>query len=209
MAIRGKLTRVRIHKSQFRNAVAQGLNSARVKEAAYRRAVELVTNVKKEAIREFDEHPVTKEISEGPSAANMSGTLSNGGNLFSYIGFYEGDDPTRIVRSYLNDKIKVFRQSRFLKFQTSGYYNFRVNQPIVSEIENLTPLPWERGVSWTRGIERGISGLGHYLHGRFSDSRSGAGIQSKYEVRPAIFRTKRYLTTIVTNFYKNIKNRRF
>jgi len=209
MAIRGKLTRIRIHRAQFKNAVAKGLSSSRVKEAAYQKAVQMVNSVKRRTIKEFDEHPVTKEISEGPSASNMSGTLSGSGNLFTFIGFYEGDDPTRIVRSYLNDKIKVFRQSRFLKFQTSGYYNFRVNPPTTSEIENLTPLPWERGASWARGIERGISGLGYYLHGRFSDARSGGGIQSQYEVKPSIFRTKRYLTTIVTNFYTNIKKRRF
>ena len=38
-------------------------------------------------MRDFNEHPVTREIEGGVSAGNVSGTLAGYGNLFSFIGF--------------------------------------------------------------------------------------------------------------------------
>jgi hypothetical protein len=207
--VKGRIIKVKLNKSQFRKTVADGLTSTEIKNAAYVQAVTMTESVKRRTIQEFENHPVTQEISAGPEASNKSGTLSSGGNLYSFIGFNQGGDPTDVVRSYLNDKIKVFRQSRFVKSQMSGHYTFRVNPPMTKEIENLTPLPWESGRSWVRGIERGISGLGYFLYGRYSQSRSGTGIQSAHEIRPAIFRTKRYLTSIIANFYTNIRNKKF
>lgn len=208
--IRGKLTKIKIDKAKFKKQVARGLKTKVVEDAAFMEAQKALRNVKINTVQEFENHPVTKEISNGPESANHSGTLGMvGGNLYSFIGFYDGDNPTTVIRNYLIDKIRLYRTSRFVKFQTSGYYNFRVNPPSTKEIEAMTPLPFERGQSWVRGIERGISGLGFYLHGRFNKSRSGGGIQSEYEIRPATFRTTRYMTTIVENFYKNIKNRNF
>ena len=208
--IRGKLTKIKIDKAKFKKQVAKGLKSEAVKDAAFRKAQIALSRVKAATIQEFESHPVTKELSEGQDAANTSGTLGNvGGNLYSFIGFYDGDDPTREIRSYLVDKIRLFKSSRFVKYQTSGYYNFRVNPPEAKQIEALTPLPFERGQSWVRGIERGISGLGFYLSGRFNKSRSGTGIQSEHSIRPAMFNTTRYMTSIVANFYTNIKKRRF
>jgi hypothetical protein len=207
---RGRLTKIKIDKAKFKKQVANGLKSEAIKEAAFAKAQIALSKVKAVTIQEFESHPVTKEISEGGSAVNKSGTLGGvSGNLYSFIGFYDGDDPTRQIRSYLVDKIRLFKSSRFVKYQTSGYYNFRVNAPDPRQIEALTPLPFERGQSWVRGIERGISGLGFYLHGRFSGSRSGGGIQSEHPVRPAMFSTTRYMTAIVANFYTNIRKRRF
>lgn len=208
--IKSKILKVKIDKSKFKKQVSQGLKSGQVKNAAFIKAQEALNTVKYATIQEFENHPVTQEISEGPSASNKSGTLgSSGGNLYSYIGFYSGDDPTSVIRNYLIDKIRLFRTSRFIKYQTKGYYNFRVNPPDTKQIEAMTPLPFEKGQSWVRGIERGISGLGFYLHGRFNKSRSGGGIQSEYQVRSLMFNTARYMTTIVANFYTNIKKRRF
>ncbi len=158
---RGKLTKIKIDKAKFKKQVAKGLTSQVVKDAAFRKAQIALSKVKAVTIQEFESHPVTKEISEGENATNKSGTLGGvTGNLYSFIGFYDGDDPTRQIRSYLVDKIRVFKSSRFVKYQTSGYYNFRVNAPSSKQIEELTPLPFERGQSWVRGIERGISGFG-------------------------------------------------
>ena len=39
-------------------------------------------------IKQFESHPVTKEISGGSSSSNVSGTLGGYGNLFSFIGFH-------------------------------------------------------------------------------------------------------------------------
>jgi hypothetical protein len=75
-------------------------------------------------------------------------------------------------------------------------------------IEQKTPLPWEGGRSWVRGIERGISGLGYYLSGRFKTpepSQSGGGIQSEYKVRAGAFTTVKYLSEILKNLKEKLK----
>ena len=46
-----------------------------------------VEEAKSNFIEQFEEHPITKEIQDGPEASNSSGTLNGQGNLFSFIGF--------------------------------------------------------------------------------------------------------------------------
>jgi len=58
--------------------------------------------IKQRMIDEFESHPVTIEIDAGENASNSSGTLGGYGNLFSFIGFQDGDDPLKEVRVKLN-----------------------------------------------------------------------------------------------------------
>jgi len=53
-------------------------------------------------ISEFLNHPITVEIKTGPYAENISGTLNGYGNLFSFIGFSDGDDPINPIEGLLN-----------------------------------------------------------------------------------------------------------
>ena len=48
---------------------------------------------KSQMIADFLNHPVTQEIKGGIGATNISGTLGGVTNLFSFIGFEQGDDP--------------------------------------------------------------------------------------------------------------------
>ena len=50
-------------------------------------------DAKKAALQAFEEHPVTREIESGIDSPNISGTLDNVTNLFSFIGFSAGDNP--------------------------------------------------------------------------------------------------------------------
>ena len=68
-------------------------------------------------------------------------------------------------------------------------------------------MPWESGRSWVNGIERGISGFSFYLFKKFKGSRSGTGLQSKSEVNSLSFKPTKYLSKIIDNFTKNIKNK--
>ena len=63
-------------------------------------------------MQNFESHPVTREFDSGPDASNLSGALGGYGNLFSYIGFYSGEDPLAAITSYLKD-LKF--QKRILK----------------------------------------------------------------------------------------------
>ena len=56
---------------------------------------------------EFNSHPVTKEIEAGPRAQNISGTLGGAGNLFSFIGFDDGDNPIAPVRRILEQSTRL------------------------------------------------------------------------------------------------------
>ena len=72
-----------------------------------RRFVEPQIDKKQELlVKQFKTHPVTIEIDGGPLARNSSGTLGGYGNLFSFIGFSSGSDPTAIIKKIFSEKIK-------------------------------------------------------------------------------------------------------
>ena len=80
----------------------------------YRTSVEYVSHVKNlvtqefqkyknELIRDFSSHPVTVEIENGVNASNISNTLGGKGNLFTFIGFNAGDNPTQAIHFALGN----------------------------------------------------------------------------------------------------------
>ena len=132
--------------------------------------------IKTQMLAEFDSHPVTIEIDGGITAQNTSKTLNNITNLYSFIGFEQGDKPTDTVRNILN-------QSSYRKSMgNNSIINYIFEIPTAQQIFLATPLPWETGRSWVKGIEEGISGLGYYVKIR-KNSRSGLGIQSEEQQR--------------------------
>jgi len=155
----------------------------------------------------FDDHEITKEIQSGPGASNTSGTLGGYGNLFSFIGFKEGQDPLSPIRSLLARSIKIttIRKKRgelglILKFSV----------PSEQEIAEVTPSPWSTE-SWVEAVEKGMSGLGRYLYssqqGRFSSSRSGTGVELEVEVRSsANSQPTKYMSKILGDMLKNIES---
>lgn len=158
--------------------------------------------IKKDIIKQFLEHPVTKEIQAGPASENISGTLDGYGNLFSYIGFYNGDDPISPI-------IEVFEKSTitFSRLIDGGVV-WNVFIPAKEDIWNVSPMPWAPGRSWAKGIELGISGLGQYLYSLRQDlpvSRSETAIQSNSNIRRKTrFKNVKYISAILANFEKRI-----
>jgi len=149
--------------------------------------------------QEFESHPVTQELDGGENASNISGTLGGYGNLFSFLGFNQGANPTASVK-FLIQKITLDRN-----VQASGNgFKIRVNVPSKEEFGAVSRLPFEGGRSWLLDIERGISGLGAYLYGRFASSRSGTGIQSKYNYSNKRFRNVKYFSGMYTKFLRRL-----
>lgn len=149
--------------------------------------------------KDFESHPVTQELEGGENASNISGTLGGYGNLFSFLGFNNGSAPTTPVKLliqniFLNPSVKF----------TGRVFQFKVNIPSKEQFGAVSRLPWEGGRSWLLDIERGISGLGAYLYGRFSASRSGGGIQSKYNYSNRRFRNVKYFSEMYAKFLKRI-----
>ena len=55
----------------------------------------------KSLMKNFLEHPVTMELKTGPTASNISNTLNGEGNLFGFLGFWNGQDPTEELHDLL------------------------------------------------------------------------------------------------------------
>jgi hypothetical protein len=148
---------------------------------------------------DFESHPVTQELEGGENASNSSGTLGGYGNLFSFLGFNRGFNPTSPVKSL----IQSIGVDSNVQSSTKGF-KVRVNIPSKQDFAALTPMPWEGGRSWLLDMERGISGLGAYLYGRFEASRSGSGIQSKYKYSNRVFRPVKYFSQMYNKFIRRL-----
>lgn len=153
---------------------------------------------KQKMMSEFEQHKVTQQISAGPSASN----LSNGGSLFSLLGFENGADPIEVLRVFLDKHISLKVKKASSK-EVAFYLNLKI--PNKSQIRGASPLPWAPGVSWVEEIENGISGLGQFLVKETPASRSGGGIQVHGTVGGnASLGGTPYISQILINLLHNI-----
>ncbi len=196
----------KVYSARIKKSAVKSMEQKPLRDQAFKIIQKKVEEAQKRALTEFNRHPITSEIEAGPRAENISGTLGGYGNLYSYIGFSQGSSPIDTLRSFLIQRPKVFKTSKFIRRQSSGEFRFRVQIPTYSEMEALSPSPYE-GRSWVKGVEKGISGLGYYLHSRsglLSGSRSGFGLQVDNRLRAMTFKPVRYMSTILTKFRKEI-----
>ena len=188
-------------------------NSPKIMRVAKQKSQAIFKQAKEAFIQDFESHPVSVEIQQGPSAENISGTLGGYGNLFTFIGFDQKSNPVQNV-SHLIKLITKFKTIRPSKNKNS--LEIIVSVPTLEDFGASTPLPWESGRSWVIGIERGISGFGSYMyekrHGQ-EYSRSGAAFQAKippkYEapqkIRPGGFRNVKYMSELILKFHRRLK----
>ena len=158
--------------------------------------------IKNRMIVEFLNHPVTLELKQGIGAKNISGTLGGVTNLYSFIGFEEGSDPTQAIED-------ILQQTNFQYLGPRGRsINFAYDLPSAEEIFSVTPMPWAPGRSWAKGIETGISGLGYYLKVSRDSSRSGLGIQSPRKLRRkgTRFKNTSYISALIKKYRKEFEN---
>ena len=191
----------------FRKETAKSRNS--LKNIAYNAALAKLNGARNGMLQEFNDHDVTKEIEQGPDGQNISNTLGGRGNLFSFIGFNAGEKPTDVVKQALRgfgelDRIPVIEEKGSVV-----RFKFLVKSATLQSLYESTPLPWESGKSWLEGIEKGISGLGHYIYWKVlpnPPSRSGTGVQAKNLLRSASFvaRSGSYMSKILNNFYQRL-----
>ena len=154
---------------------------------------------KSQMIADFLNHPVTQEIKGGISATNISGTLGGVTNLFSFIGFEQGDDPIQPI-------IEMLQSTTIDLGRTQGQkIIFSVKMPEPNDIFAVTPLPYVNGRSWAKSIETGLSGLGFYLKKSSDVSRSGLGIQAKKKVRNARFQNTKYISAFLKYYKKEFE----
>jgi hypothetical protein len=157
--------------------------------------------IKSDMIKEFLNHPVTQEIMNGPAAENSSGTLNGYGNLFSYIGFYDGDDPIKPVLEEFEKSDIIF--SRLV----DGGAIWNIYIPDKEDIWAASPMPWASGRSWAKGIETSISGIGYYLYSErknLENSRSSTAVQVQTKIGRPRFRNVKYISDILAKYQKKI-----
>ena len=190
----------KINRKEILNVIYR---SSSVKNAAIKIVNQRVEEEKQNLIREFSAHPVTQELEGGENSDNSSGTLGGYGNLFSFIGFRVGENPTDRIKELLN-KISVQRR---VQVQNNKFI-FRVNVPSKDELITATKMPWESGRSWLFSIEQGISGLGSYLYGKFEVSRSTSGVQTRKNYSGRTYRPTKYFSSIYNKFKNKLKGTR-
>jgi len=165
-----------------------------------------VNDSKKLMLKEFQDHPVTKEIQDGPNSANTSRTLAGGyGNLYTFIGFRYGSNPTGLVKNLLA-LTKVMKRTRTQVTRSKVTTYFTVSVPSEDQVRAVSKMPFEGGKSWVYGIERGISGFSHYMYKNYALSRSTKGLQTKKKIRSVQFKPLYggYITQILKNFFIRI-----
>lgn len=167
---------------------------------------------------DFEDSKVTQEIHAGVDAENVSGTLDapfrdeegdSTPNLFSFIGFDRGTDPTEAIRERLDPRHQSGPKMIYTgKDKQTLTYNFTIKAPNEQAIYNATPIPWATGLSWAKRIEQGIAGIGQFLNVlNRPASRSGGGIQvgtrskgAAGTLRSGRFKPTKYLTSIFNDF---------
>lgn len=196
----------KINLKVLHGAISQAVDSREIREKVRRQANERFEEAKASMLENFQNHPVTTEIEAGAGSENTSNTLGGYGNLYSFIGFEAGLDPTLQVREYLEKSTKLNQRVSFEKKDLGGVFHLQANIPSVEELESITPSPWDTK-SWIRGIERGISGLGYYLYSKirfFENSRSNTAIQSDYKLRNLGYKPVKYMSNIIDKFKTEI-----
>lgn len=164
-------------------------------------ANKILEEEKAQYISQIMNHPISQELSAGPDSSNISNTLNGQGNLYSFIGFNAGDTPIE----NLVDIVKKNTFIKMIKASNSGF-DFEVNSPSLEELKTFTPMPFEGGNSWLKGIEKGISGFSNYLYGKlFPNSRSGKGIQSANKIRITTYKPTKYFSALYKNFIDSFK----
>jgi len=190
----------RINKSILKDEISKAEFKSLEKEANVI-ANKILQEKKQEYLSKIIEHPVSQEITAGPDSQNISNTLNGEGNLYTFIGFDAGDRPVENLIDIVD------RNTRIQPIKSKGdVFNFQVYTPSLDELKGYTPMPFEGGNSWLRGIEKGISGFSNYLYGLlFPTSRSGRAIQSKNKIRRISYKPTKYFSVLYKNFIESFK----
>ena len=179
-------------------------NSKALQNLAYGAAKKKADKLKSDLIKELNNHPVTKEIEQGPTGG--SSLLGGDGNLFGFLGFTPSQKPVKIIRDSFEKFISVDKKPELKKVSGTVFeWEFRVRYPSAAEIYAVTPLTWSTQ-SWVKGVERGIGNFTHTVFIRSSRSRSGVALQAKEPQMSFVnFRATPYVGAMLTNFRAKLK----
>jgi|TARA_R100001129_G_scaffold118062_1_gene81533 hypothetical protein len=178
--------------------------SQALQNLAYGAAKQKSDRLRRDLLREFDNHPVTKEIEQGPSGT--SSLLGGRGNFFGFLGFNSGDKPIEILRDSLNDQFKILSKKGKVKkaSKTSLIYSFDILYPTKTQIYAITPLAWT-SKSWVKGVEKGITNYTQTVFKKSENSRSGVALQTDRKIGFIRFSPTPYVTQMLDKIRKELK----
>lgn len=190
---------VNINRAALTASMTEGRNRSTVSSLIREEWQKKIIDAQNQMIDAYENDPITVEIDGGVFASNVSNTLGGkNGNLFSFIGFEAGSDPTQPIKQLLRNKINFS-----VKALTNGNFKIEIAAPTKETLYKVSPIPWNPGRSWLDGIEKGISGLGRYVYRESPTSRSGKGIQVNTSVGGR-FANRSYMSTILKEFQRNV-----
>ena len=118
--------KVKVNMRGIMAKVQKKLMGRKYRDQALKRAERHFKKAHVKLMEEFEKHPVTKELRQGPFGGNPSRTLGGYGNLYSFIGF-QGEDPTAIVSAVLKSSTKLDRRTGAAKKKGKMIeYNFKI-----------------------------------------------------------------------------------
>jgi len=159
-------------------------------------------------MKDYFSNAITQELKAGNTASNISDTLNGEGNLFAFLGFMAGQDPTYELEDLLlKIRLGYARVNKnSIVFKIEG-------MPTKAEITRATRMNWGNGTSWAFAVETGAFGgdadLAHFIFKSWSGGRSQQGFQVKgYEYSEEEFSPKPYISEILNNFSERMTGSR-
>lgn len=175
-----------------------------------------------EMIQGFLKDDISQEIKD-PDLGNISGTLGGYGDLFGFIGFFEGSSPIEEVSEILFSKtelksIKIQRiynrdaRGRFTSGRSFVNVNVSFSVPDLDDFDETSQRVVRdySGRNWIKGIEKGISGFNRYANYPRGESRRGVQlggvIKNPSVSRPKLsnYKPRGYVTPLIKEFIKKI-----
>lgn len=179
------MSRVVLNKKSISKKLISAVNSNKrfsLKKQMNRR----LENKKNKLIKSIMDEDISKELIAGP---RVKSKILPYGNLFSFLGFKENDEPVQKLINFIREDIKITKAkvTSFNLQGTKANIEYALHVPKLSDIERKTVLPWDKKRSWLRGIEvTGYDNFAHYLYEKekeFKNSRSGPAIQIDPKLR--------------------------
>jgi hypothetical protein len=202
--------KVLINKVNIQNRLNRTLTKKTYVDLATRNAQIRFDTAEREALREFDNHEITKELLDGPQAESK---FLARGNLASFIGFEDASLEIGKLRNKLEQGFRMNERPQVTINKNGITYSYQVKAPDLQEIYDSTPTPdnWSNK-GWTELIEKGISNFIYYLFFEFpiSKSRSGYAIQSKHKTKAGGASKVlgiEYIKTVLKTFQSYFKSR--
>jgi hypothetical protein len=205
--------------------VSDALEDSKTRQEIQQIVIDEFEKQKSQMIQALLADEISQEIMN-PDKGNISGTLGGYGDLFGFIGFFEGSDPiggiVDVFRSQTKlkniDILRIYNRDargRFTSGKQTRNVKITFSVPDLNDFDTTSAevLRDEVSRNWVKGVEKGLSGFNRYAN-YMGKGQSGRGIQVRGPIknpresanRPTIssFRPRSYVTPLIRGFIKTI-----